>query len=221
MNVPDFADEVQVPFAMVIASKRNSGKTLMVSQLIKELVRTKKIYVPLVYSNTAHLNGDYSFLPEGLVRPFKSANLKMVMEKQSAMPKADRKPLLIVFDDVLGDDSALGNKDILYCYAMGRHINIHPILISQTANKVLTPAIRNNADYFILSRLNRMQLAEVWESITNMERKDFISFVERANKNFTFVVVDNTGHSNDPVDFLKLVRAVAPPKSSPEEGKPE
>jgi hypothetical protein len=91
---------------------------------------------------------------------------------------------------------------------MGRHINIHPILISQTANRVLTPPIRNNADYFVLSRLNRQQLGEVWESITNMEKREFISFVELTNKNFTFVVVDNTGHSNDPADFLKLVRAV-------------
>jgi len=214
MNVEAFADEMNVPFAMVIASKRNSGKTLLVSQLIQELIRTKKIFVPLVYSNTAHLNGDYGFLPEGLVRQFKPANLKMVMEKQSAMSKTERKPLLIVFDDVLGDESAQGNKDILYCYAMGRHINIHPILISQTANRVLTPAIRANADYFVLSRLNRMQLGEVWESITNMEKREFISFVERANKHFTFVVVDNTGHSNDPADFLKLVRAVAE-KSTP------
>jgi hypothetical protein len=183
MNVPDFADTISVPFAMVIASKRNSGKTLMVSQLIKELVRTGKIHVPLVYSNTAHLNGDYAFLPPGLVRKFSPANLKLVMDKQSKFPKAERKPLLVVFDDVLGDDSVQGNKDILFCYAMGRHINIHPILISQTANRVLTPPIRNNADYFVLSRLNRQQLGEVWESITNMDKREFISFVELANKN--------------------------------------
>ena len=207
MDVHDFASGVQVPFAMVIASKRNSGKTLFVSQLIQELVRTKKIHVPLVYSNTAHLNGDYSFLPEGLVRPFNPENLKRVMDKQSTTPKETRRPLLVVFDDVLGDGSAEGNKEILYCYAMGRHINIHPILISQTANRVLTPAIRNNADYFILSRLNRQQLQEVWESITNMDRREFIAFVEHANKNYTFIVVDNTGHSNDPSEFLKLVRA--------------
>ena len=220
MNVEQFAEDIKVPFAMVIASKRNTGKTLMVSQLIKELVRSNKVHVPLVYSNTAHLNGDYDFLPKGLVRPFQTSNLKMVMEKQSRFPKPERKPLLIVFDDVLGDESAQGNKDILYCYAMGRHINIHPILISQTANRVLTPPIRNNADYFVLSRLNRQQLGEVWESITNMDKKEFVSFVELANKNYTFVVVDNTGHSNEPEDFLKLVRAVVP-KSSRTQNKPD
>ncbi len=125
----------------------------------------------------------------------------------------------MVFDDVLGDKSAQGNEEILYAYAMGRHINIHPVLISQTANRVLTPAIRNNADYFLMSRLNRQQLGQAWESITNMDKRDFISFVERANKNFTFVVVDNTGHSNQPADFLKLVRAVSQQKVLSREDK--
>jgi hypothetical protein len=217
MNVEEFADLVQMPFAMVVASKRNSGKTMFVSQLIKALVKSKKIYVPIIYSNTAHLNGDYSFLPEGLVRPFHPETLKAMLDKQASLPKSERKPILLVLDDILGDERATGNKEILYAYAMGRHINVHPILISQTANRVLTPAIRNNADFFVLSRLNRQQLGEVWESITNMEKRDFISFVERVNKNFTFVVVDNTGHSNDPSDFLLLVRA----KISGERHKPD
>jgi len=215
MNVDEFAEQITLPFAMVVASKRNSGKTLMISQLIRCLVNSGKIYAPVVYSNTAHLNGDYDFLPDGLVRKFDPVNLKNLLDKQSKIPKEKRPALLLVFDDVLGDERALGNKEILYAYAMGRHINVHPILISQTANRVLTPPIRNNADYFVLSRLNRQQLGEVWESITNMEKRDFVSFVERTNKDFTFVVVDNTGHSNDPADFLKLVRAVS--KSSPRE----
>ena len=212
MNVETFTANVQLPFAMVVASKRNSGKTMMVSQFIKALLHQKKIFAPVIYSNTAHLNGDYSFLPAGLVRKFNPENLKELMEKQSAIPKNKRPALLLVLDDVLGDERALGNKEILYAYAMGRHINIHPILISQTANRVLTPPIRNNADYFVLSRLNRQQLGEVWESITNMEKREFIQFVEEVNKHFTFVVVDNTGHSNEPEKFLKLIRA-SPEKS--------
>jgi hypothetical protein len=207
MNVDEFADLISMPFAMVVASKRNSGKTMFVSQLIQALVKTKKVYVPIVYSNTAHLNGDYSFLPKGLVRPFQPEALKAMLDKQASLPKPDRKPVLLVLDDILGDERATGNKEILYAYAMGRHINVHPVLISQTANRVLTPAIRNNADYFVLSRLNRQQLGEVWESITNMEKREFIGFVERVNKHFTFVVVDNTGNSNEPEDFLLLVRA--------------
>ena len=109
MNAQDFAAGIQLPFAMVVASKRNSGKTLLISQLIKALVNTKKIFAPVVYSNTAHLNGDYSFLPKGLVRQFSPSNLKALLEKQAAIPKSERPPLLLVFDDVLGDERAQGS----------------------------------------------------------------------------------------------------------------
>jgi hypothetical protein len=47
-----------------------------------------------------------------------------------------------------------------------------------------------------------------------MEKREFIQFVEEVNKHFTFVVVDNTGHSNEPEEFLKLIRA-SPEKSVP------
>jgi hypothetical protein len=137
MNVPDFADSISLPFAMVVASKRNSGNTLLISQLIQELVKSGTMYAPVVYSNTAHLNGDYSFLPKTLVRPFNPANLKALMDKQSLIPKAERPALLVVFDDVLGDKSAQGNEEILYAYAMGRHINIHPILIPRPQTECL------------------------------------------------------------------------------------
>jgi len=40
-----------------------------------------------------------------------------------------------------------------------------------------------------------------------MEKKEFIKFSEYMNRNYTFVVVDNTIHSADPHDFLKVVRA--------------
>lgn len=209
MNVDEFSEDVKVPFAMVVASKRNSGKTLLVSQLIQALVNKHKVYCVVVYSNTAHLNGDYDFLPKSLVRQFSPQDLQTLMNKQAKVPKDKRKPLLVVFDDVLGDERATGNKQILQCYSLGRHLGINPVLISQTANRVMTPAIRNNADYFVLSRLNREQLGNVYESITNMEKRDFIAFVEHTNKDYTFVVVDNTQHSNNPEDFLKLVRADA------------
>jgi hypothetical protein len=41
-----------------------------------------------------------------------------------------------------------------------------------------------------------------------MDKKEFIRFSEYMNKDYNFIVVDNTVHSSDPHDFLKLVRAV-------------
>ena len=60
------------------------------------------------------------------------------------------------------------------------------------------------------SRLNRQQLASLWEAITNMDRQAFVKFSEQANKDFNFVVVDNTVHSTHPEEFLHIVKASAP-----------
>jgi molybdopterin-guanine dinucleotide biosynthesis protein len=59
MNPEEFVRSVSLPFAMVVASKRNSGKTQLVSQLIDQFIRQGKVWLPVVYSATAHLNDDY------------------------------------------------------------------------------------------------------------------------------------------------------------------
>ena len=43
-----------------------------------------------------------------------------------------------------------------------------------------------------------------------MDRKDFISFIEHVNKDYQFCVVDMTSQSNNPEDFILLVRASQP-----------
>ena len=63
MDIPTFAEEIRVPFRMSVASKSNSGKTHLVSQLVQELLKQGKIYIAFVQSNTYGLNDDYSFLP--------------------------------------------------------------------------------------------------------------------------------------------------------------
>jgi hypothetical protein len=112
---------------------------------------------------------------------------------------------MIIFDDVLSDKDA--TELILKCYVMGRHYHISPVLMSQISNYLLTPQIKSNSCYILYSRLNRQQLSSLWESITNLDKKEFIEFSERANKDFNFIVVDNTVNSPDPLDFLHIVRA--------------
>ena len=44
-----------------------------------------------------------------------------------------------------------------------------------------------------------------------IDRNDFIAFIEDVNKDYKFCVVDMTSQSNDPANFLLLVKA-RPPK---------
>ena len=207
MNVSEFADLITVPFRMCVASKSNSGKTVLISELVQELLKKKKVYLPFVFSNTVGISDDWGFIPPHLKSKFDSAKLQHLLDKQAEVPKSERKQLLIIFDDVLTDRDAEKNDLILKCYVMGRHYCVSPILMSQISNYLLTPQIKSNSCYILYSRLNRQQLASLWESITNFDKKDFIHFSETANKDFNFIVVDNTVHSSNPLDFLHIVRA--------------
>jgi hypothetical protein len=212
MDIQDFADRVKVPFSMCIASKRNTGKSVLLNQLVVRLVETKKIDVPIIFSNTTGLNDDYPDIPKHLKQPYDEDALQRLINHQKKTPKEKRKNILVVFDDVLGDKKADRSSLILYCYAIGRHININPILASQVSNRVLTPTVKANSDYILLSRLNRQHIINIWEAITNMEKNEFIAFIEDVNKDYKFCVVDMTSQSNEPADFLLLVKARPPKK---------
>jgi Poxvirus A32 protein len=207
MDVESFADMIEVPFRMSVASKSNSGKTHLVSELTKQLLAGDKVYMVFVQSNTHGVNNDYSFLPAKCRGRFDPKKLDELFQHQAKTPREQRKQVLVILDDVLGDRSAENNEAIMSFYARGRHANISVILNSQVANRVLSPAVKENSCYILYSRLNRQQLSILWETITNMDKAEFIKFSEHVNKNYNFVVIDNTSHSNDPHEFLKVVRA--------------
>lgn len=207
MDVESFAEEIEVPFRMSVASKSNSGKTHLVSELTKQLLAGGKVYMVFVQSNTHGVNNDYAFLPAKCRGRFDPKKLDELFQHQAKTPQEQRKQVLVILDDVLGDRSAENNEAIMSFYARGRHANISVILNSQVANRVLSPAVKENSCYILYSRLNRQQLAILWETITNMDKAEFIKFSEHVNKNYNFVVIDNTSHSNDPHEFLKVVRA--------------
>ena len=207
MTPEEFASAIQVPFAMSVASKRNTGKTMLMSQFIQELLKQGRIYLAFVFSNTYQMNGEYDFLPAKCKSKFDPARLQTLMDTQVATPKESRKQILVVMDDILGDRAVENNAIIMKFYATSRHFQCSICLLSQIANRVLSPAVLQNSDYILYSRLNRTQLCNLYEAITNMDKQQFIRFSEYINKNYNFVIVDNTIHSTEPRDFLKVVRA--------------
>jgi hypothetical protein len=214
MEPSQFATDIQVPFAMSVASKRNTGKTMLMTQFIQELLKQGRIYIAFVFSNTYEMNGEWSFLPEKCKSKFDPDRLQALMDAQIAIPKDKRKEILIVLDDILGDRSVENNAIIMKFYATSRHFQCSIVLLSQIANRVLSPAVLQNSDYILYSRLNRTQLSNLFEAVTNMEKQQFIKFSEFVIKDFAFVIVDNTVQSNKPEDFLKIVRALPEKKSS-------
>ena len=226
MSVTEFARRIKVPTAICVASKRNTGKTVLVSALIYALLHLKKVDMVLVMSQTAHVNDDYAFLPPRLRQAFSEETIKKLMDRQAKDKKGKRDQVLLVLDDVLSDKDAERSRFIKKLYTLGRHYDINVVLISQTSNVALTPAIKQNSDYILYSRLNRYQLSALWESVTNIDKRDFIAFSEENNKNYVFLAVDNTSQSNNPADFLLKIRTteeeaenISPPDTESEDAE--
>jgi len=212
-NITDVVATMKVPFSMAICSKRNSGKSFLVRNLVYELAKAKKINQVIVMSNTSGLalNKDYDYMPKKLLTTYKEATITKLLEVQAKDVKAGRiREVLLIMDDVIGetkDKSAEGSRMIRSLYANSRHYHISVILLSQIANRVLTPAIKENSDYLFFSRINRRGLESIWESICNIDKKSFIAFAEKNNKDYSFILYDNTAQSNKPEDFLFVVKA--------------
>ena len=226
-SIATFAARITVPFSMSIASKRNTGKTVLISCLIRELLERKAVDMVLVMSQTQHVNDDYKFLPPRLRQSFSEEVIKKMMDSQGKVPKKKRDQILLVLDDVLSDKDAEKSRFIKRLYTLGRHYDISIILISQTSNVALTPAIKQNSDWLLYSRQNRYMLESIWSTVCNIDKKTFIAWSEANNKNYTFLAVDNTSQSNNPADFLIKVKVTPEeaekinPGASSEEDEPQ
>ena len=197
-------------FTMCLASKRNSGKTYLMTEIIKKLIKAKRVDMVLVMSNSAGLNKDYSFLPSGLVMKFNESILENLWKRQRAADMNKREHILIVLDDILSDPRALRSEVVSRVYSLGRHAALSCACISQVANHVLTPIMRQNSDMLLWSKLNRSQLCHILESLNGVGKKAFIRWAEIfGGVHFNFCVFDNITDKNAPEDFLFVVRAEA------------
>ena len=211
--IAEIVKNMPVPFAISVASKRNTGKTVLSKHLIYELMKQKRINSLILLSNTADFNSDYDYIPKKYRHTFSNELLiKIIDGQKKAVLKLKKKTpqVLLLLDDVLGyskDSSGSHSSIILSMYATARHYNLSIILLSQIANHVLSPPIKNNSDFILFSRLNRQQLAILWEAMTNIDKKDFIFLAESRNKDFKFLLYDNTTHETNPDKFIKMIKA--------------
>jgi hypothetical protein len=201
-------------FTISVASRRNSGKSVLISELVRELIKQKKVDMTVVMSGSAGLNDDWNFLPKKLVMPFSDATLESIWATQQKQPKDSRKHTLIVLDDALATPEALRNNTIMRYYSLGRHISASFICISQHTASLLSPAIKANSDIILWSKLNQQQLEQLWAATVNITKKDFIALSEKfGGHNYNFMLMDNYEQTHSsPTGFLSIVRAQPPAK---------
>ena len=208
-------------FTISILSRRQSGKSHLTRQLIQLLVKEKRVDVVLVFSGTAHLTDDYDILPKSSIMPYSEEMMERISQKQKAdvlawkhpEPGEERPPkpkrVLLVLDDCLATPEAVRSPALQAVYVLGRHVFLSCIVLSQVANILCTPLMKTNTDILLWSRLPRFALENLWESLTNIDKKDFIHLSESlGGQNFSFMLLDNTSQTaRDPSEFLSVIRA--------------
>ena len=210
-------------FTISVASRRNSGKTVIVTQIIKELLKTKRVDKAFVISGSAGLNDDYTdVLPKSLIREYDNATLPAIWAMNKKKDPKERKHILVIMDDCLSNPECYGNTDIIEVYVKGRHNHISIIMLSQHTAHLLNPTIRANSDLILYSKLNLQQLKGLYGSITNLEFNDFKAYSEaNAGHDYQFIYLDTYKQTNKADEFLGVVKADPPSTKKKKKDKSE
>lgn len=174
------------PFSMLAIAPSKCGKTTLVRQFVQCLL--SMFMQVLVLSGTAHLTRDFAFLPKESVCGFDSKRLENLIVQQT-LAGEERKHVLVIVDDVLGDTAAANNKHLLQLFTTGRHIGISVIVLSQSLTRITIPAIKTNSDIIAFSNLSEANIVDL--------RKNSFGSLKADSQQLLDFVNDNTGTSHD------------------------
>jgi hypothetical protein len=213
LGTEEIIDRLPPYFTISCVSARNSGKSVLIQELVRKLIKAKRVDMVLIMSGSAGLNEDWTFLPSNLCIPFSTEILDRIWEKQKMTPIDEREHVLVVLDDCLATPEAFRNQRINAFYSLGRHLTLSMMILSQHTTYLLSPIIKANSDIILWSKLNRQQLKGLWESTCNLEWKAFMNFSETlGGVDYNFLLLDIYCKSNKPEEFLTFVRAEPPKK---------
>jgi hypothetical protein len=116
---------------ILITSKRNSGKSVMIRNFIKYLFDKFEYSFIILFSDTAKFNGDYDFIDQNFI-----FTTDLIEEKLDKILKIQEKNVknkkdingLIILDDV---KLHARSKKLMDLSSMGRHFKLTCILSTQ------------------------------------------------------------------------------------------
>lgn len=186
--------QLEPPFSLFVVGKSGSGKSSLISFVIKQLCQQKKVHKVIVLSGSKG-NGDYSFLDPKYVHDSDYEGvIKRVVDHQKSRPEEH---LLLVFDDVLG--SINFSKPVYSALATTfRHNRISPIYSTQYANKI-PPVIRENcwsAVIFGLTTMNSYKAVYEAFAANDFESvNQFINYTKKIQK-YQFCLISTRAATN-------------------------
>lgn len=192
----------------IIISKRNSGKTKLVLNLIKYYFDKYNYDIIYLFSKTALFNKDWSFIDKKYISDLDENILQKIIKYQkNNITKNKNINIIIIFDDVKLTSISKSLSDL---FSIGRHYNITILLSVQFPRLIVSPLIRSNIDYLFFSQLNNNTLHTIYESISTKSIwknfNDFEDYCENNNDNYKFIFYNNMEHNKK--DRIKIVKSI-------------
>lgn len=187
--------------AIFVISKRNSGKSFLLNQLITEY-SGKWDYI-VIMSRTVAWNDDYVAVKKAetlfkkehkYVGPFNLTILKQLEAAcQAEVQKSGKKPkVLVLLDDIVGELKT-GSVEHLYVgdfFTVSRHFGITLIMSIQRATATFSPVMRQNVDYLLFSKVNDTNLRALTDVVADMSLRELKALRNKLEP-FQFVLYDN------------------------------
>lgn len=181
-------------FTMVVASKRRSGKSVMIRFLLYQMFAMNKGFDRIhLFSETATIARSSEWkniLSPDLMSPLDDEKLGQIMDLQKTNTEGT---YLLIFDDCLGAESFQTCKNLNEIATHGRHFGISMIVSVQYPKFILTTSIRNNTDFLLMSK-NSRPVNKVLKEMVVWSGDDPSWFTMLANNTdgYSFVLYDNT-----------------------------
>lgn len=200
--------EVSDFVVVVVVGKRNSGKSI----LVRDILHSKK-HIPcgIVMSGSEEGNGFYqTFVPPAFVyNRWCPEVIQSIIkrQKQSLKKTGTAPPMFVVIDDLVYDKKFLNTELMRFLVMNGRHFKIFLILTVQYIVDI-NPAIRSNTDVFICLRDNVFRdklYKHVFPIFPSLDA--FHAAMDVCTNNYGALVFDNTKSTTNISECIFYYRA--------------
>ena len=191
---------------ILLTSKRASGKTVLLLDLIKNLCDKYEYDFIVMFSESAKFLKEYDFLDKSFI--YRTEEMEDKLKKILQIQERNRmrkKQIngLIILDDVKIHHKS---KELINLASMGRHFYLTCLLSTQYPKQLTSSSVRNNLDYIFFSDLSEIGLKAIYESIhVKYSFKEFNNFVNENNHSYQFILNDSRTQNKD--ERLKIVKA--------------
>lgn len=178
---------------ITICGMRGSGKSYLTKHLIDtyyDLFQSVLIICPSNFSNFYERN------KYNVVEEYHPKLITDIMDKMAQVNKdknkrdPDFKHILIVLDDCIADINLNKSKELRQLVVRGRHFGISLLITTQYVKSV-PPLVRNNTQYYFLSRQNRASLDIVEKELNLFKNKhDFEQMLSLAGQDYKFIIIN-------------------------------